>query len=60
MINKISADMGRVQRSSEFRDRLLSQGVEPFESTPEQFATLIRDDIARYAKVIKAANIKLQ
>ena len=58
--NKISADMGRVHRNNDFRDQLLTQGVEPFSSTPEQFATLVRYDIARYARVIKSANIKLQ
>ncbi len=60
IINKISADMTRVQRSNDFRNQLLSQGVEPFLSTPEEFAFLIRDDIARYAKVIKSSNIRLQ
>jgi len=30
-----------------------------FFSTPEQFAALMRADTAKFAKVIKAANIKL-
>ena len=28
--------------------------------TPEQFAALIKSDMSKYAKVIKAANIKLE
>jgi hypothetical protein len=29
-------------------------------ATPEQYAALMKADITRYAKIIKAANIKLE
>ena len=32
----------------------------PFVSSPEQFAALIKADTAKFAKVIKAANIKFE
>jgi tripartite-type tricarboxylate transporter receptor subunit TctC len=34
-------------------------GADPFVSTPEQFAALIKTDLVRYAKLIKAAHIRL-
>ena len=43
--------------SKEARERLTAQGGEVVASTPEAFATFIRDEIARYAPVVKAAGI---
>jgi tripartite-type tricarboxylate transporter receptor subunit TctC len=40
------------------RERFLNLGVETVGSTPEQFAAVIRADIARMAKVIKDAGIR--
>lgn len=34
--------------------------MEPFVSTPEQMAKLITADRARFAKIIKTANIKIE
>jgi hypothetical protein len=35
-------------------------GAEPFINTSLQFAALIQVDLARYAKLIRGANIKLE
>ena len=40
--------------------RLLAMGNDPVGSTPEAFAAKFRDDVARFAKVIKDAGIPLQ
>lgn len=40
--------------------RLLAMGNEPVGSTPEAFTARFRDDVARFAKVIKEAGIPLQ
>ncbi|MBI2315495.1 MAG: tripartite tricarboxylate transporter substrate binding protein [Betaproteobacteria bacterium] len=40
------------------RERFVSEGAEAVGSTPEEFAAVIRDDLARWAKVTKAAGIK--
>jgi tripartite-type tricarboxylate transporter receptor subunit TctC len=40
--------------------RLLSMGNEPVGSTPEAFGAKFRDDVARFAKVVKEAGIPLQ
>ena len=37
---------------------LVAQGLEPATSTPEQFAQLIRTEIPKFAKIVKAAGIK--
>jgi tripartite-type tricarboxylate transporter receptor subunit TctC len=42
------------------RERFASLGVQPVGDTPAQFAAAIRDDLARWSKVIKAAGIKVE
>jgi tripartite-type tricarboxylate transporter receptor subunit TctC len=41
------------------KKRFADLGVEAVSSTPEQFAAFIRDEMAKYAKLIKEANIKV-
>jgi tripartite-type tricarboxylate transporter receptor subunit TctC len=42
------------------KERFTSLGVQPVGNTPEQWGAEIRTDMARWAKVIKAANIKVE
>jgi tripartite-type tricarboxylate transporter receptor subunit TctC len=35
------------------RRRMLEQGAEPVGSTPEEFAKLLREEVARWAEVVK-------
>jgi tripartite-type tricarboxylate transporter receptor subunit TctC len=58
VVNKISADTGRVLRLPEVSAKLLAQGLYPSPSTPEQFAAHIKAETARYAKIVKEAGIK--
>jgi tripartite-type tricarboxylate transporter receptor subunit TctC len=42
-------------------ERLATQGGnELIGNTPEEFAQVIRNDLAKYAKLVKAANIQVQ
>ena len=58
--SKIAADMAAILALPVTQEFMTKQGAEPFVSTPEQTAALIKADIARYAKIIKDANIKWQ
>jgi tripartite-type tricarboxylate transporter receptor subunit TctC len=42
------------------KERFASLGVQPVGNTPEQFAAVIREDLARWSKVIKSAGIKVE
>lgn len=46
--------------SPDLRERLATQGAEPASSSPEAFASLLRDEIARWAKVIRNAGIRAE
>jgi tripartite-type tricarboxylate transporter receptor subunit TctC len=58
IINRLYGEVVRIVHLPETRERLLSLGTEPFTNTPAQFATFIKADIAKWAQVIKDANIK--
>jgi tripartite-type tricarboxylate transporter receptor subunit TctC len=58
IIEKLNKELNGVVSDSGMKARLLELGVEPKPSTPVQFGKLIADDTAKWAKVIKFANIK--
>jgi len=60
IIDKLSTELAKIMAMPDIKEKLASHGSEPFISTPDQFAALIKAEIARYAKIIKAANIKLK
>jgi len=60
IIDKISAEIAKLVALPDTREKLALQGSEPFYNGPEQTAALIKSDIARYAKIIKDANIKVE
>jgi tripartite-type tricarboxylate transporter receptor subunit TctC len=59
VIDKLNASIVAVLREPAVRDRFLASGVETVGSTPEQFAEVIRNDVARMSKVIKEAGIRV-
>lgn len=60
IIDKLNAEVARILAQPDVRTTLLSQGNEPMASTPEQFGALIKADMERIARVIKAANIRVE
>jgi len=47
----------KVLGQPEVRDALGREGYEPIGDTPEQFAAVIKAEVARYAKLVRAAGI---
>jgi tripartite-type tricarboxylate transporter receptor subunit TctC len=48
----------KAARSPELKPRLIEQGAEPIGSTPEEFAKLLREEIAKYAEAVKLSGAK--
>jgi tripartite-type tricarboxylate transporter receptor subunit TctC len=44
----------------ETRARFAASGLDPLPGSPEEFAALIRKEIAKWAKVIRTAGIKAE
>jgi tripartite-type tricarboxylate transporter receptor subunit TctC len=58
IVAKISADANRVLAQKEVREKMLALGSEPSGDTPGEFAAFIRDDQAKWAKLMKEQGIK--
>ena len=57
VVNKINTDVLRVLKSAELVERLRAEGSDAVGNTPEQYTTFIRDEIGKWAKVIKFAGV---
>lgn len=59
-IDKMSREMASILAMPETQDYLIRQGSEAFVSTPDEVTALIKAEVAKYAKIIKDANIKAE
>ena len=60
VIAKLNQDIGRVLGTSEMRMRLEAEGAEAGGGSPEEFGAFFRAEIDKWARVIKAAGIRLE
>jgi tripartite-type tricarboxylate transporter receptor subunit TctC len=60
IVEKLSVETARILKLPDVSKRISELGAEPVGSTPAQFTALIKDEIAKWAKVIKDANVELQ
>jgi tripartite-type tricarboxylate transporter receptor subunit TctC len=58
IVTKLNAEIVRIVRAPEMRDRLLADGAEAIGSTPEEFTAVMKADIAKWAKVVKASGAR--
>jgi tripartite-type tricarboxylate transporter receptor subunit TctC len=59
IIVKLNAAILKVLATQATKERFAGLALEPAPSTPEQFLTYIKEDFARWTKVVKDANIKV-
>jgi tripartite-type tricarboxylate transporter receptor subunit TctC len=60
IIQKLNTEILRILALQEVKDRLLSQGGVAVGGTPEQLAERIKADIAKWGKVARTANVKIE
>jgi tripartite-type tricarboxylate transporter receptor subunit TctC len=58
LLARLSADANRVLADRDIRSRMSALGADPSGTTPEEFARFIRDDQAKWAKLMREAGIK--
>ena len=58
IIDRLHAEIVRALKLPDFRVRLTDAGADPVGSTPEEYTAFVQSEIAKWAKVIKAAGIK--
>lgn len=60
LVAKIQAEVVKIVNLPDVKGRFATLGFEPIGSTSDYFAKYIKDEMARYDKIIKTANIKAQ
>jgi tripartite-type tricarboxylate transporter receptor subunit TctC len=56
----LHSEVVKIMALADIRDRLAVLGFEPVASTPEEFAQHVKVEFAKWAKVIKASNIRAE
>jgi tripartite-type tricarboxylate transporter receptor subunit TctC len=59
IVRKINSDVGEILRSREMIDFLAAQGAEPLIASPDEFLALLKTDVEKWAKIVKAAGVTL-
>jgi len=59
LVAKINAAVVRIVKDPAMSKYLSEQGAEPMTSTPEEYAALIRDEVSKWAKVVKESGAKI-
>ena len=57
IVNAINERIRKMLDVPELRRRLIEQGADPASSTPEEFAALVKADLAKWIKVVKATGL---
>ena len=58
IVMRLNSEVGRSLREPDARERLYSIGAEPMNGTPEEFQAYINSEMAKWSKVVKAANLR--
>src|SRR5258706_5949122 len=58
IVQRLNAEVAKAMKSASVQGLAREQGLDPETSTPEQLAEITRNDLARWAKVIKERNIR--
>lgn len=59
IVDRLNAETVKAVSDPAVREKLLSLGLEPESSTPEQLGQMVRSGHARVARIVKDANIKI-
>ena len=59
-VRALAAGVAKAANSPDVRKRLLEQGAEPVGNTPEEFDRLLREDVARWAEVVKVSGARAE
>jgi tripartite-type tricarboxylate transporter receptor subunit TctC len=60
VVGTVNSAVAKALASPDVHQRLMSQGAEPSPSSPEELLRYMREESARWSKIIKAANIKAE
>jgi tripartite-type tricarboxylate transporter receptor subunit TctC len=60
MVAALSAAIAKAAHDPEMKKRLAEQGAEPVGNTSEEFSRILRDELARWAEVVKVSGARAE
>jgi tripartite-type tricarboxylate transporter receptor subunit TctC len=60
ILARLNAEIIKAFSSAEMKENLTKQGAEVYPMTPEQLGNWLKKEIDKWAKIVKAANLKLE
>ena len=60
LVSRLHADVSKVLRQPDFREKIAGMGADVVGSTPDQFGAFMKSESAKWGKVIREANIKAE
>jgi tripartite-type tricarboxylate transporter receptor subunit TctC len=58
MVTALSGAVAKAAHDPEMRKRLAEQGAEPVGNSAEEFGRLLKDEVAKWAEVVKVSGAK--
>jgi tripartite-type tricarboxylate transporter receptor subunit TctC len=60
IVDRVAREYGRALQVPEVRERLINLGAEPNGETGAAFTRMVREDVARWTKIVKGAGVKME
>jgi len=60
VVDRLQREIAAALKTPFVRERYATLGIEPVGNSPREFFEQVRDDLARWEKVVKAANVKVE
>jgi len=60
LVNQTNAAVTKMLTQADFKERLAHEGAQPAGGTPTQFATHIKSEIEKWAKIVRTAKVKIE
>ena len=59
VIGRLNRELVRIMQGSDIREKMTAQGVEAVGSTPQQYSAHLKEELAKYGRIVKAAGIRI-
>jgi tripartite-type tricarboxylate transporter receptor subunit TctC len=60
LISRLHREVAAIVKKQDVQEKLIALGFEPEGNSPEEYAAQIRSELAKWAKVVKIANVQVE
>jgi tripartite-type tricarboxylate transporter receptor subunit TctC len=60
VIGRLNRELVRIMQSGDIKEKMTAQGVEAVGSTPQQYSAHLKEELAKYGRIVKAAGIRVE